>query len=89
MNERISHEPDTASSAYKLAAYAISMTYRLGDLDRDLPIKLTNSGLENLQKNGPCVLAYTHHNPWDLPALGTVVYRYIRRPVRLWQKKSY
>ena len=88
MNERISHEPDTASSAYKLAAYAISMTYRLGDLDRDLPIKLTGSGLENLQENGPCVLAYTHHNPWDLPALGTVVYRYIRRPVRFMAKEE-
>ncbi|MBI2007822.1 1-acyl-sn-glycerol-3-phosphate acyltransferase [Candidatus Saccharibacteria bacterium] len=75
-----------ASIAYRAAALAVGTLYRLGDYDPHIPLRLTSSGLNNLPHNEPYILAYAHHNSWDIPTLGTVVHRSTRRPVHFMAK---
>lgn len=68
--------PDQASLTYRVAARALDGVGRL-------PVtRFQATGLENLADEGPQILAFSHHNSWDIPALGAVVYRHNRRPVQ-------
>ncbi|HEX5395019.1 MAG TPA: lysophospholipid acyltransferase family protein [Candidatus Saccharimonadales bacterium] len=50
--------------------------------------RVTATGLENVADRGAQILAYTHHNEWDVPAIGMSVYRHNRRLVHFWAKEE-
>jgi 1-acyl-sn-glycerol-3-phosphate acyltransferase len=83
----IQPDSDRTSTAYRAAALAVGSLYRLGDLAPYIA-KLSASGLENIPLKDAYLLAYTHHNSWDIPAIGTVVYQNSRRPVHFLAKQE-
>jgi 1-acyl-sn-glycerol-3-phosphate acyltransferase len=50
--------------------------------------RVTASGLENIADEGPQVLAFSHHNSWDVPGLGMTVYRHNQRLVHFLTKEE-
>lgn len=81
-------DSDRASTTYRAAALAVSSLYNLGDFGGDIGFKLTASGLENIPLEDAYLLTYTHHNSWDIPAIGTVVYQNSRRPVHFMARQE-
>lgn len=73
---------EQASWTYRVAARSIGA---LGCLPMS---RFSASGLDNLADDGAQILAFTHHNSWDIPALGTAVWRHNRRPVHFMAKEE-
>lgn len=65
-----------------------SFSYRLADRCIRVISSVTASGLENLPQRGPYLLAYSHHNAWDVPAVGVAVYAHSERPVYFLAKEE-
>lgn len=51
--------------------------------------QLVVSGSDNLPNQGPAILAATHHNSQDVPAIGLAVWRHTKRSVRFASKAEY
>jgi 1-acyl-sn-glycerol-3-phosphate acyltransferase len=84
-NFELGGEPDNkdrASRLYKLAYHLTEVVDKLAGVD------FTLSGNQSIPKDGPAILAYTHHNSWDVPALGHVVYEQTKRPLHFVAKKE-
>ena len=73
---------EKASTAYQVAYLAVKTAMVLSNQ------KMTASGLENLPAKGPYLLAYTHHNSWDTPILGSIVYEHTKMPVYFMAKEE-
>jgi 1-acyl-sn-glycerol-3-phosphate acyltransferase len=71
-----------AKPVYKMTATALDLVGRL-------PFsRVSATGQENLSSSDAQILAFTHHNSWDIPALGVAVYRHNRRPVHFLTKEE-
>lgn len=77
------HPDDKPSKTYMSAYLAAEAISRLPG------VNFTASGLENLPKSGAFILALTHHNSWDAPVLGHIIYKATRRPVHFLTREDF
>lgn len=80
MPEIMENRRDKANLQYRISASALAALGRV-------PLaRLTMSGMENIADDGPQILAFSHHNSWDIQSLGAAVYRHNKRPVHFMAK---
>lgn len=73
---------DKANLQYRISARALAA---LGKI----PLaRLTLSGMDNIAEQGAQILAFSHHNSWDIQSLGAAVYRHNKRPVHFMAKEE-
>jgi 1-acyl-sn-glycerol-3-phosphate acyltransferase len=74
--------PDSASMSYKAANFAIGAVQALSRQP------ITSTGLNRLHSDRPYILAFSHHNSHDVPAIGHLVYEEVGQPVHFMAKEE-
>src|SRR5581483_3978227 len=82
MTERVVHRPTAPSWAYRTAALGVHKATRIPG------INISISGKENIPRDQNFLLAFTHHNSHDIPALGATIFMELRRHVSFLTKEE-